>query len=92
VGLAPFTAAPAETFDERRHQAADAEAKPAAGAAVQETVMAGYTFQGKLLRPALVTLRNGNGAVHGEAAKPNGVSVSEADQSQLPLAEPRNAP
>ena len=29
---------------------------------VEETIAAGYTFQGRLLRPALVKLRNGNGA------------------------------
>ena len=28
---------------------------------IAETIAAGYTFQGRLLRPALVTLRNGNG-------------------------------
>ena len=59
VGLVPFIAAPADAFDEARHQVVEGSSKPAAGAAVEETVAAGYTFQGKLIRPAMVRLRNG---------------------------------
>jgi len=61
VGLAPFTAAEAEPFDDQRHQLADDNARVEPGATVAETIAAGYTFQGRLLRPALVRLRNGNG-------------------------------
>jgi molecular chaperone GrpE (heat shock protein) len=60
VGLAPFVAAPDELFNVERHQVIDGEAKPFDGAVVAETVGAGYTFQGKLLRPALVRLRETN--------------------------------
>jgi molecular chaperone GrpE (heat shock protein) len=62
VGLLPFVAAPEELFDTQRHQLMDGASKPADGAAVEETIAAGYTFQGRLLRPALVKLRNGNDA------------------------------
>jgi molecular chaperone GrpE (heat shock protein) len=62
VGLAPFAAASSEPFDEQRHQLIEGASKPAGGGAVDETVAAGYTFQGRMLRPALVRLRNGNGA------------------------------
>jgi molecular chaperone GrpE (heat shock protein) len=61
VGLAPFTAGTDELFDAQRHQLIDGEPKPQDGAAISETIAAGYTFQGKLVRPALVRLRNGNG-------------------------------
>ena len=64
VGLTPFVAAPAERFDAQRHQVIEGHSKPEAGAVVDETVGTGYTFQGKLLRPALVRLRNGNGTAH----------------------------
>lgn len=60
VGLVPFIAAPADTFDEMRHQVVEGESRPAAGAAIEETVAAGYTFQGKLIRPAMVRLRDGS--------------------------------
>ncbi len=57
VGLAPFAADPSEPFDAQRHQLADGDARLPADAVVDETLAAGYTFQGKLLRPALVRLR-----------------------------------
>ena len=62
LGLTPFIAAPDTPFDPDRHQVADSKEKPPAGAIVAETVGPGYTFQGRLLRPALVRLRDGNAA------------------------------
>ena len=56
IGLTPFVAAPDEPFNAERHQAVDTKAKPPADAVVAETVGPGYTFQGRLLRPALVRL------------------------------------
>jgi len=60
VGLTPFTAREAEPFDGQRHQLIEGDSKPVNGATIAETIAAGYTFQGKLLRPALVRLVNGN--------------------------------
>jgi molecular chaperone GrpE (heat shock protein) len=60
IGLTPFAAAPDEPFDAGRHQVLDGEPKPSDGALVTETIGTGYTFQGKLLRPALVKLREKN--------------------------------
>ena len=92
VGLMPLVATPAEIFDERRHQLMDGEPRPAADAAVEETIASGYTFQGKLIRPVLVRLRNGNG--HGLEGKgdPAADSAPETgvDQRQLPL-EPQKS-
>jgi molecular chaperone GrpE (heat shock protein) len=62
VGLAPFVAGEAEPFDEQRHQLAEGDGKPAPGALVGETVATGYTLQGRLLRPALVRLRQSDNA------------------------------
>jgi molecular chaperone GrpE (heat shock protein) len=56
IGLTPFAAASDEKFDAARHQTVD-ESKPPADSVIVETVGTGYTFQGKLLRPALVKLR-----------------------------------
>jgi len=71
VGFSPFVPEPGEPFNPDRHQALDAKSKPPADAAIAETVGVGYTFQGRLLRPALVRL------------KENG--VERADENQLPL-------
>jgi molecular chaperone GrpE (heat shock protein) len=59
LGLAPFVAEPNEPFNAERHQVAGSAEAPPAGAVVAETIGTGYTFQGRLLRPALVRLRDG---------------------------------
>jgi molecular chaperone GrpE (heat shock protein) len=56
VGMVPFQAAPAEPFDPKRHQLLEGGSAPPDGATVAETVATGYTFQGRLVRPALVRL------------------------------------
>jgi molecular chaperone GrpE (heat shock protein) len=60
IGLVPFSTKPDEPFNAERHQAVGTEEKPPADAVVAETVGAGFTFQGRLLRPALVRLRETN--------------------------------
>jgi molecular chaperone GrpE (heat shock protein) len=57
VGLSPFVATPAEQFNAERHQVLDQNGNPPSGAVVAETVATGFTFQGRLLRPALVRLQ-----------------------------------
>jgi molecular chaperone GrpE (heat shock protein) len=81
VGLAPFIAGDSEPFDAQRHQLVESNGATD-GAVIGETVAAGYTFQGKLLRPALVRLRQKPGP-----AVPNGATTPDAAprQNQLPL-------
>lgn len=57
LGLVPFEAVVDAPFNEKIHQLADAEAKPPAQARVEETLATGYTFQGQLLRSAVVGLK-----------------------------------
>jgi molecular chaperone GrpE (heat shock protein) len=78
VGLTPFIAEPAEVFDANRHQLLDEQKSPSNGAIVTETVATGYTFQGRLLRPALVKLRENNGES----------GDTDERQSHLPLETP----
>ena len=90
VGLAPFTATPDEPFDAKRHQAVNTESEPPAGAVVAETVGAGFTFQGKLLRPVLVRLREANPppappAPPAEAPAPAEPPKQESAGDELPL-------
>jgi molecular chaperone GrpE (heat shock protein) len=80
IGLTPFIAAPDEPFDAERHQAVDAGEKPPTDAVVAETVGSGFTFQGKLLRPALVRLR--------EKSAPVNLPKGENAEEQLPLGSP----
>ncbi len=90
IGLVPFTAEPDEPFDATRHQAVGTEEKPPADAVVAETVGAGFTFQGRLLRPALVRLRQANTpeAIH-EGITPTPESdPGEKAQDELSLPPP----
>ena len=90
IGLVPFTAEPEEPFNPERHQAVGTEEKPPADAVVAETVGAGYTFQGRLLRPALVRLReeiSSHQPVPVESA-PDGSPKDENLEEQLPLGPP----
>jgi len=70
LGLTPFAAEPNEPFDAERHQVAGSKETPPAGAVVAETIGSGYTFQGRLLRPALVRLRDGNAPAETQPEKP----------------------
>ncbi|HMP83664.1 MAG TPA: nucleotide exchange factor GrpE, partial [Verrucomicrobiota bacterium] len=56
AGLVPFVAAVSEPFNAERHKWADGET-PDEGSIVAETLATGFTFQGKLIRPALVRLQ-----------------------------------
>lgn len=58
LGLVPFVAGPDEPFDAARHQVPGSQSKPAEPAVVAETIGLGYTFQGRMLRPAVVRLRD----------------------------------
>lgn len=78
LGLVPFIAEPDEPFNTERQQVVGQPEKIPDGAVVAETVGAGYTFQGKLLRPAIVRLRE----AEAPAAKP---APEEKASDELPL-------
>jgi molecular chaperone GrpE (heat shock protein) len=85
IGLVPFSAGPDEAFDGERHQAVGGDEKPPADAVVAETVGPGFTFQGRLLRPALVRLRGDNSAA---GPAPGNPPESEESEQPLPLGSP----
>ncbi len=59
IGLIPFLATPGKPFDATNHRLADQEAEATKDARVSETIAAGYTYQGQLIRAALVSLQPG---------------------------------
>lgn len=75
LGLVTFQAGPNDKFNPDRHQLIDPKITPPQGSLVEETLATGFTYQGRLLRPALVKLRE------------NVVTAPNPDQSQLPLQE-----
>jgi molecular chaperone GrpE (heat shock protein) len=89
IGLTPFAAEPGEPFDAARHQAAESKEKPPAGAVVAETIGSGYTFQGRLLRPAIVRLRQPElPATPPPKPAPMESPEEENVEGQLPLGAP----
>jgi len=67
IGLVPFVPAVDEMYDPQCHQLADPEAAVPFGGQVGDTLATGYTYQGRLLRPALVALQT---PVNGKPASP----------------------
>jgi len=90
IGLTPFVAEPGETFDSVRHQVADSKNEPAEGAVVGETIGSGYNFQGKLLRPAIVRLREAGVPAPPLASVPLPARENKAgtNEDELPLGPP----
>jgi hypothetical protein len=64
VGLAPFVATAGEPFDSKLHQLSDSTESPTAESRVAETVATGFTYQGQLVRTALVTLQKAEAHKH----------------------------
>lgn len=78
IGLASFLAEAGEAFDPDRHQLLEGK-QPFPGAVVAETIGAGYLFQGRVLRPALIRLRKPK-----EAATPATPVVAATPPASLP--------
>jgi hypothetical protein len=92
VGLTPFVAGPDEPFNAERYQVVDSKEAPPAGAVISETVGSGYTFQGRLLRPALVRLRGAAGPVKPSGEKPAPVATPAPAKKPVEKPAPLAAP
>jgi len=96
VGLTPFGAEPNDKFDPKRHRAQGVE-NPADGALVAGLLAPGMTYQGRLIRLALVQLATGNEPVAEtsaaniaesapeKGATPKADQVAETEPDQLSL-------
>ena len=85
VGVTPFSAAANETFDAQKFRVHGVE-NPPAEAVIAETLAPGLTFQGRLIRPALVRLQDGNAAAAAEPAAPAPEKIEAAvSTDELPL-------
>jgi molecular chaperone GrpE (heat shock protein) len=58
VGLVPFAPGVDEPFDPQWHHSADSQVVSMSDARVRDTIATGYTYQGQMIRPALVSLHN----------------------------------
>jgi molecular chaperone GrpE (heat shock protein) len=85
VGLAAYAAEPDEVFDPERFRLVDPKQKPFDGAVIAETLAPGYTFQGRVLRPAGVRLREATPATPVNPAPIEPTKISEPAQDDLAL-------
>jgi molecular chaperone GrpE (heat shock protein) len=84
VGLGAFGVEVSEHFDAQKHRAHGVE-NPPAGALVAETLAPGLTFQGRLIRPALVRLRDAAAPAAEPAGEITPAKPEPAAPDQLPL-------
>lgn len=80
VGLVPFIAEPDEAFDPERHRVHGNE-NPPAQAVAAETLAPGLTFQGRLIRPALVRLQDEDKDDKPAVAKSTPSEATEGDNT-----------
>jgi molecular chaperone GrpE (heat shock protein) len=85
VGLTPYGATPGEKFDDKKFRAHGVE-NPPADAVIAETLAPGLTFQGRLIRPALVRLQDAN-APEVKTAEPVAEAAPEAAPEKTEAAE-----
>ncbi|MBI2929694.1 MAG: nucleotide exchange factor GrpE [Verrucomicrobia bacterium] len=78
VGLVPLIANPTDPYDEKLHQLVESEATPPAGARVAETLATGYTYQGRLVRRAVVALLSDEAS-----SQPSEPSPSETESGEV---------
>jgi molecular chaperone GrpE (heat shock protein) len=86
IGLSPFVPAAAEPFDPRAHQLPDTKFTPPENAKIGEVLATGFTYQGQLLRRALVLLENPAEAI--PPAEEAQSIAAENPEPQEPSAEP----
>jgi molecular chaperone GrpE (heat shock protein) len=87
IGLIAFAPAPGDAFEPAQHQHADARKEAPEGAKVFETVATGYTYQGQMLRPALVMLEAPKAPLPTQPPvnAPQPAEAPEPVEGQLPL-------
>lgn len=94
VGLVPQDVRHGEDFDAEKHQQPEGQPEPQPGAVVAQTLATGYSFQGQLIRRALVTLRTEEPVATppiAEEIETPAASPAEPASSAEPQSEPQDA-
>lgn len=84
VGLAPFIPADNDFFDGRLHQLLDPDQSPPPGTQIGEIIAPGYTFQGQLIRRAVVAVMQPSqpSEASEKSKEPTAIPASESTQPQ----------
>ena len=81
MGLAPFTPGAGDLFDARAHQLPDGKQTIPGDAKIGEVLASGFTYQGQLLRRALVMLENPNRSAE---THPSTIEQAIAEEPGMP--------
>jgi molecular chaperone GrpE (heat shock protein) len=94
VGLTAFEPRANDPYNEKTHQLTDSEKQPVAGARIAQTVAPGFTFQGQMIRQAVVVVqgpevgtereKNLEGAVEKAGTMTGGPSVEKTKAAAKP--------
>lgn len=88
VGVSLVDVKPGEDFDAERHRLPSPDAEMPDEAVVEEMVLPGVAFQGRLLRPAIVTARTGAQLPPAEATPETAPTADPVDGTSTPDAKP----
>jgi len=90
VGLVPFAADPDELFNPERHQAIGLKENqvPPASAQIAETLGAGFKYQGKMVRPVLIRLRENHAPASETVPEAIPSVATEVTSEAVPAAAP----
>ena len=84
MGLIPLVPAVNDVFDSQIHHLSESEGKPAAGAQIRDILATGFTYQGRLIRPAMVVLQQpGAEGSDAESVVPNGSARTHKEPTLL---------
>jgi molecular chaperone GrpE (heat shock protein) len=85
MGLVPLVPAVNDAFDSQLHHLSESEAKPGAAAQIRDILATGFTYQGRLIRPAMVVLRQSaaDGSEVEAAVAPNGSAEPRKEPTLL---------
>jgi molecular chaperone GrpE (heat shock protein) len=84
MGLIPYLPAPSELFNSQAHQLPDPQFSPPENSRIGEILATGFTYQGQLLRRALVLLEEPNTASEPERVESVPIFKDEPVQSSEP--------
>ena len=90
IGLVCHTPEAQQLFDDKLHQILDGEIQPENGAPILETVVTGYSYQGRVIRRAMVRMSAGPAAseeivpAEAEVAAPEPPIVEETQAEEAP--------
>lgn len=84
IGLVPFISGADEGFDPEKHQVVDGQPEPEAGTLIGQTLAAGYSFQGQLVRRSLVSINTASSEPAAEQFQADPSEATPVDQPAEP--------